>query len=83
MMKGRDVLGLKVYCALVVGFRLLVFVELVPAESTVVVSLEVIGVSNNCVLVVFDRVVELPLFPVSKPSVVVKICFVGFDRNGF
>mgnify|MGYP006091651343 FL=1 len=82
-MERRNVLRLKIDCTLVIGLRLLIFVKFIPAKGSIIVCFKMLGIPLNRILVVLDGVVKLPLLPISKPSIVVKISFIRLDRDSF
>ena len=82
-MNSGYILWLQVDGTLIICFGLLIFTKFVPAEGTIVKSLEMIWVNFDCILVVFDSVVEFTLLSICKASVVIKIGLARFYRYCF
>ena len=81
-MQRRYVVRLKIHSSLVVGLRLIKLSEFVPTKSSVVVCLKMLWVNLNSVLVVFDSVVKLSLFPIGEASIVIKVSLIRHQTNG-
>jgi hypothetical protein len=55
--------------------------ELVKAEGSVVISLEMAGIELNSFGVVYDGLLEVLLLPICETSVVVEVSLVGLKRD--
>lgn len=64
---------------MVVSFRMLILAQLIPAESSIVKSLEMLWVYYNCLLVVLNSSIKLFLLPVSEAPVVIEVSLVRLD----
>lgn len=67
---------------MVISFGLLILIEFVPTESSVVKSLEMIWVPLDSVLVIFNGHIKLSFFSVGEAPVVIEVGLVGFYGNG-
>lgn len=82
MVQRRNIGGLEFHGVFVILFRFFEFSEFVPAESSVIKSLEVLGVNFDSILVILNGIIKLLFLSVSKASIVVEVSFRWLYLNG-
>lgn len=60
---------------------MIVLGKLVPAECSIIISFEVVGVYLNSILIVVNGIVELPFLSVGESTIMIEVSLAGLNIN--
>lgn len=83
MMKGRDVILLETYSIKVILLCLFKIPNLIPAESSIVVSLKMLAIKLNGLGIIVYGILIVSFLSVSETSIVIKISLTRFELYSF